>query len=107
AVAPDTIGGMDRRHLSAHRLPQGAGRDRQQTRASPLGAAQPQRVAACACNSGLKTLPTTARRTSYDDGQTDAARTWLTWRPQHVADERMRAQRAVPSMARVRTDHST
>ena len=37
----------------------------------------------------------------YDDGQTDAARTWLTWRPHHGADDRMRAQRAVSSMARV------
>jgi len=46
-------------------------------------------------------------RSSYDDGQIDAARTWLTWRPQLEADDRMRAQRAVPSMARVQTDHPT
>jgi hypothetical protein len=50
------------------------------------------------------TLPPTARRFRYDDGQTHAACTWLTWRPHHEADERMRAQRAVSSMARARID---
>ena len=43
----------------------------------------------------------------YDDGHTDAARTWLTCRPDHEAADRLRAQRAVSSMARVATDHST
>src|SRR4030095_448187 len=43
----------------------------------------------------------------YDDGKTDAACTWLTMRPHDEADERMRAQRAVSSMARVRIDHPT
>jgi transposase len=38
------------------------------------------------------------------NGQTHAACTWLTWRPHHEADVRMRAQRAVSSMARARID---
>ena len=42
-----------------------------------------------------------------DDGQTDAARTWLTLWPHHEAAERMRAQCAVPSVAQVRIEHLT
>ena len=108
---------LGRRDAAAGAAPGGGAPARTPARARrTVGRVRPGDRPACARRSARPAGRTLDRRRRvhrqrdgevHTDGQTDAARTWLTWRPHHEADQRMRAQRAVFSKARVRIDHPT